>query len=59
MNWRKVNKTWRELLSIASFQKKLGEMLIEKKKNEEKLYHASKEGNAEEEKKLSSILGWT
>ena len=33
----KVNKAWRELLSTASYQKRLDDLLIEKKKNEKKL----------------------
>ena len=43
-----VNKTWKELLSSEPYQKKLHEMLIEKKNNETKLQSAIKEGNAEE-----------
>ena len=47
-----VNKTWRELLTTARYQNELKEMLIEKKKNEEKLHSASEEGNAEEVRRL-------
>ena len=47
-----VNKTWRELLTTARYQKELKEMLIEKTKNEEKLHFASEEGEAEEVRRL-------
>ena len=47
-----VNKTWRELLTSPRYQNELKEMRIEKKKNEEKLYSASQEGNAEEVRRL-------
>ena len=47
-----VNKTWRELLTSSRYQNELKEMRIEKKKNEEKLYSASQEGNAEEVRRL-------
>ena len=52
----KVNKTWRKLLSTASYQRRLEELLIEKKENEKKLYDASKEGNTEVVRKLISHL---
>ena len=48
----KVNKTWRELLSTTSYQKRLEELLIEKKINEKKLYDASREGNTAEVREL-------
>ena len=47
-----VNKTWRVLRTTARYQKELKEMLIEKTKNEEKLYSASEEGEAEEVRRL-------
>ena len=47
-----VNKTWRELLSTASYQKRLYEILIEKQVNEAELFRASKEGSVEDVKKL-------
>ena len=48
----RVNKTWRELLTTARYQAELKYKLIEKKKNEKKFYLASKEGNAEELRRL-------
>ena len=49
----KVNKTWKESLSSAQYQKKLGEIKIEKKKNGAKLCYASRYGSTEE---VDSIL---
>ena len=48
----KVNKAWRDLLSSASYQKRLAELLIEKETNEKKLYDASQKGNAEAVRRL-------
>ena len=52
----KVNKTWRKLLSTASYQRRLEELLIEKKENEKKLHNASKAGNTEEVRRLLNNL---
>ena len=52
----KVNKTWREVLTTAPYQKILDKLLNEKWENEEKLYFASRDGNTEELRKLISNL---
>ena len=52
----KVNKAWRELLSTARYQKRLEELLIEKKENEKKLYYTSRHGNTEEVRRLINNL---
>ena len=49
---KNVNKTWKELFLTERYQRELKEKHIEKNKNEEKLYNATKEGNAEEIKRL-------
>ena len=54
----RVNRTWNELLSSDSFQKKLHKMMIERAKNGENLWQASKEGNKEEVKRLILHAGW-
>ena len=56
---KEVNKAWKELLSSETYQKKSlelfpQEMLIEKKEDEMKLLNASREGNAEEVRRLLS-----
>ena len=47
-----VNKTWRDLHATARYKKELAKMLIEKNNNEKKLYSASRDGNAEEVRRL-------
>ena len=56
---KEVNKAWKELLSSETYQKKSlelfpQEMLVEKKEDEMKLLNASREGNAEEVRRLLS-----
>ena len=52
-----VNKTWRELLLTAPYQRKLEEMLAEKKKNSTKLHNAiSKSRTVEEIERLIDNL---
>ena len=54
----KVNSCWNKLLSSKSYQKITTEMLIEKEKNEKKLWQASQTGNLSEVKRLVSSRGW-
>ena len=55
----KVNRTWQQLLSSQFYQKKSSEMLIEKEKNEKKLWLASREGKIDDVKqRLISTGGW-
>ena len=49
-----VNRTWRELHSSVLYERKSDEMLIEKKKDENKLCEASRMGNMEE---VRGLLG--
>ena len=54
MACRNVCKTWRELHSAESYQRKAEELLVEKRNNEEKLCQFSKDGNAKEAGNLLS-----
>ena len=48
----KVDTTWRDLLGTPRYEKELDRMRIEKDDNEARLYSASKQGDAEEVKRL-------
>ena len=54
----RVNGAWNELLSSQPYQKMSAKKLIEKEKSEEKLWHASQQGNLDEVKKLISSGSW-
>ena len=49
-----VNNTWKELFSSESYEKKSAELLVEKLEYEKELWEASKEGNAEEVRRILS-----
>ena len=51
-----VSKAWNQLFSSVTFQRKLEELLIEKKKNEKKLHLASQEGDIAEARRLICSL---
>ena len=54
----RVNRAWNELLSSQHYQKITAKMLIEKEKNEKKLWDMSDLGKTNEVKKLVSAGGW-
>ena len=54
----RVNRTWNQLLSSESYQKKFDKLLIEKEKNDKKLWNISRKGNVDEVKRLLSSGGW-
>ena len=54
----RVNNTWKEMLLSEAFQKKYHKLMIEKEKNGQNLWRASREGNKEEVKRLIFHAGW-